>query len=126
MTVKLTVFPTLAEWTCAPKGDFRGREGEALQTALFAKELEILSATPQTQTDALVQLRFCAIFLERNGGRTGLAADAIRNAANVLAVSLGAASPQYKATSPIDREALQTPPVSPADRQNRRFSIDAL
>jgi hypothetical protein len=91
MTVKLTVFPTLAEWTrlesayhSATKGDFRG--GEELQTALFAKELEILSLRPQTQTEALIQLRFCAIFLERNGGRTGLAADAIRNAANVLAV----------------------------------------
>jgi hypothetical protein len=92
MTVKTTVFPTLAEWSLlesahysATKRDSGG--GEALQTALFAKELEILSLRPQTQTEAIVQLRFCAIFLERNGGRSGLAADAIRNAATILAVA---------------------------------------
>jgi hypothetical protein len=92
MTAKTTVFPTLAEWTflesahhSATKRD--SGEGEALETALFAKELEILSLRPQTQTEALVQLRFCAIFLERNGGRSGLAAEAIRNAADILSVA---------------------------------------
>ena len=88
-TMKTMIYSTLAEWThlefahhSATKGDARG--GEGLRMALFAKELEILSLRPRTKAEALVQLRFCAIFLERNCDKGILAAGAIRNAANVL------------------------------------------
>jgi hypothetical protein len=88
-TTKTMIYSTLAEWThlesahhSATKGDARG--GEGLRTALAAKELEILSFRPRTKAEALVQLRFCAIFLERNCDKGILAAGAIRNAADVL------------------------------------------
>jgi hypothetical protein len=104
MTIDPNVFPKLTEWSrlesafySATKAD--SGEGDALQAALLAKELEILSLRPRTQIEVLVQLRFCAIFLERNGGRSGLAADAIRNAANILSVT-HCAWTQHKTGSP--------------------------
>ena len=88
-TTNTMIYSTLAEWThlefahhLATEAD--AKVGEGLRMALFAKELEILSLRPRTKAEAIVQLRFCAIFLERNCDKGNLAAGAIRNAADVL------------------------------------------
>ncbi len=81
----------LEEWARLESACHRARsfsEMECRQScgaALSAKEAEILTMRAHTMLDALAQVRFCAMFLERNGGEIGsVAAGAIRNAANVL------------------------------------------
>jgi hypothetical protein len=57
---------------------------ESHKLALSTKELGILTLRPQSKTEALAQLRFCATFVGRNRDKGDLVAAAIRNAANVL------------------------------------------
>ncbi len=87
--MRTTVISKLDEWTILESAHNRTRQkdcvaAEGQQAALFAKEQEILDLRPQTKSEVLAQLRFCATFLERNGEKGQLAAAAIRNAANVL------------------------------------------
>jgi hypothetical protein len=84
------LFSSLAEWTRLESVAFhaaqRTRDASA-DGALSAKEAEILALRPRTKDEALVQLRFCATFLERNCRKGSEAAEAIRHAVNVLAWS---------------------------------------
>ncbi len=86
-----SICDALQEWALLESACYRARsssETECRQpcgAALSAKEAEILTMRAHTMLDALAQVRFCALFLERNGGEVGrVAAGAIRNAANVL------------------------------------------
>ncbi len=83
------IISKLNEWTVLESAHYRARlkdcpAARGHLTALIAKEREILDLRPQTKSEVLAQLRFCATFLERNGDKGELAAAAIRNAANVL------------------------------------------
>jgi hypothetical protein len=82
------IFLALEEWARLESMSFEAGQmncGENIhQQALATKEAEILALRPRTKIEAFAQLRFCAIFLERNGKNACAAADTIRNAANVL------------------------------------------
>ncbi len=85
------IFIALQEWARLESACHRARSfGETecrhpCGEALLAKEAEILAMRAHTKWDAMAQMRFCALFLERNGGEIGsIAAGAIRNAADVL------------------------------------------
>jgi hypothetical protein len=86
-----SIWDALQEWALLESVCYRARSFRETEcrrpcgAALSAKEEEILAMRAQTKQDALAQVRFCAMFLERNGGEIGgIAATAIRNAANVL------------------------------------------
>jgi hypothetical protein len=86
--MKSQLFRLLQEWTRLESMHFeathRGRDVCDYAPELSAKEAEILAIQPRTKEEAFAQLRFCAVFLERNCNSGNLAAGVIRNAANVL------------------------------------------
>ncbi len=84
-----TFYMTLQEWARLESSLHRARrdgcETGQRQAELAEKESEILEMRAPTKDAALVHLRFCATFIERNrGGRSILATGAIRHAINVL------------------------------------------
>ncbi|WP_036282848.1 hypothetical protein [Methylocystis sp. ATCC 49242] len=84
------IFSALEEWARLESMHHEAKikqEGEAVdldRSMVSAKELEILEMRPQTKAGALVQLHFCATFLERNSENGHLAARAIRGATSVF------------------------------------------
>jgi hypothetical protein len=79
------LFSSLNEWRRLESLCASSTEAEQLTLeALSAVVMEILAMEPGTKAEAFVQLRFCATFLERNGGKGSLAAGAIRSSANLL------------------------------------------
>jgi hypothetical protein len=85
------IYSSLQEWAHLESACHKARpfsETECRQpcgAALSAKEAEILRMRARTKQEALIQLRFCATILERDGrGTSVLTAGAIRHAADLL------------------------------------------